>query len=102
VGHLTAVAVISGDRRVDTGKLGGVVGGPLRPGTPEEVAATTGYSIGGVPPFPHRNGVRVLLDRSITEHARVWAAAGASNAVFRIRSFDLARLVGGVVNDFST
>jgi prolyl-tRNA editing enzyme YbaK/EbsC (Cys-tRNA(Pro) deacylase) len=99
---LTTVVVISGDRRVDTGKLGGVVGGPLRAGTPEEVGGTTGYSIGGVPPFPHRNGVRVLLDRSIMEHAQVWAAAGASNAVFRIRSVDLARLVGGVVNDFST
>jgi prolyl-tRNA editing enzyme YbaK/EbsC (Cys-tRNA(Pro) deacylase) len=101
VGSSTAVVIISGDRRVDLDKLGRTVGGPVRAGNPVEVEASTGYRIGGVPPFPHKKGVRVLLDKSIGRHAHVWAAAGAPNAVFRISSGDLTRLVGGDLYDLS-
>ena len=101
VGPSTAVVVLSGDRRVDIDKLGGVAGDSLRVGTPEEVVESTGYRIGGVPPFPHRKGVSVLLDRSLGEHSRVWAAAGAPNAVFRIGTGDLTRLVGGDLKDLA-
>lgn len=97
----TLVVVISGDRRVDMGKLSRLVGGPLRPGTPEEVVERTGFRIGGVPPFPHREGVRVILDRSVVGRPEVWAAAGTPNAVFRIRSGDLASLVGGELSDLA-
>ena len=102
LGTTTAVVVISGDRRVDVVKLSRAVGGPMRVGTAEEVSNLTGYRIGGVPPFPHRKGVVVLLDSSVLEHRMVWAAAGAPNAVFRIKSDELARLVGGEPKDVST
>ena len=46
------------------------------------VKETTGYTIGGVPPFGHANRTRVLADRSLLRHDEVWAAAGTPYAVF--------------------
>ncbi|GAA0269718.1 YbaK/EbsC family protein [Streptomyces polychromogenes] len=46
------------------------------------VRETTGYAIGGVPPFGHRTRTRVLADRGLLEHDVVWAAAGTPHTVF--------------------
>jgi prolyl-tRNA editing enzyme YbaK/EbsC (Cys-tRNA(Pro) deacylase) len=101
LGPSVSVVVLSGGRRVDIGKLGRDVGGAVRAGTPDEVLAATGYRVGGVPPFPHEPGIRVLVDRSIMDFEAVWAAGGASNVVFRIRPGDLLRLVGGGAHDLA-
>jgi prolyl-tRNA editing enzyme YbaK/EbsC (Cys-tRNA(Pro) deacylase) len=93
VGEKTSVVIASGDRRVSVPRLSSVVG-EARIATPEEVRSRTGYPIGGVPPFPHPPGVVVLPDASLTRFHEVWAAAGAPNAVFRIGSEDLIRIVG--------
>lgn len=49
---------------------------------PDVVRDTTGYAIGGVPPFGHRTKTRVLSDRSLLDHDTVWAAAGTPHTVF--------------------
>lgn len=100
-GQITAVVVISGDRRVDLGKLNRVVGARLRIASPEEVAANTGYVIGGVPPFPHRDGVVVLPDVSLARFAHVWTASGAQNAVMRIATDVLIETIARPANDLS-
>lgn len=94
VGKATAVVIISGDKRVDAAKLSKLVGEEMRVAKPDEVRERTGFPIGGVPPFPHAEGVVVLPDSSLTRFERVWGAAGTPNAVFRIASSDLIRLVG--------
>jgi len=94
VGKATAVVVISGDRRVDQAKLSRLAGGEMRPATPGEVRERTGFPIGGVPPFPHLQEVAVFPETSLGRFREVWAAAGAPNAVFRIGTSDLVRLVG--------
>lgn len=101
VGPQTAVVVLAGDKRVNTCKLSSLLGGPVRPGSPMEVAAATGYPVGGVPPFPHRQGIRVLADESLLAHEHVWAAAGTPNAVFRMSSRELVRLMGGRAGELS-
>lgn len=88
-----AVVVVSGDRRVSVPKLSKVIG-EARIATPDEVRDRTGFPIGGVPPFPHGDGVAVLPDVSLTRFRSVWAAAGAPNAVFRMDPADIIRLVG--------
>jgi prolyl-tRNA editing enzyme YbaK/EbsC (Cys-tRNA(Pro) deacylase) len=93
VGGQTAVVVASGDKRVSVPKLSKVISG-ARMARPDEVREKTGYPIGGVPPFPHREGVVVLPDVSLTRFRSVWAAAGAPNAVFRIDPTDIMRLLG--------
>lgn len=95
------VVVISGDKRVDTEKLSERTGEVVSVATPEEVRSLTGYPIGGVPPFPHLGGVRVLCDESLLRFERVWAAGGAPNVVFGISPADLIRNAGGKAVDLS-
>ena len=94
VGEKTAVVIISGDKRVDGARLATVVGAKLRVAKADEVRDRTGFPIGGVPPFPHREGIAVLIDSSLTRFARVWAAAGTPNSVFGIETVDLFSLLG--------
>jgi prolyl-tRNA editing enzyme YbaK/EbsC (Cys-tRNA(Pro) deacylase) len=63
------------------------------------VREATGYAIGGVPPFGHRTRTRVLADRSLLEHAVVWAAAGTPHSVFPIAPEDLVARAGATVVD---
>ena len=101
VGGSAAVAVLSGDRKVDASKLSRLAGEDLRVARPDEVRDRTGFPIGGVPPFPHVEGVRVYPDSSLMRFQQVWAAAGAPNTVFRIGTSDLVRLVGKGPYDIS-
>ncbi|MGW6904989.1 YbaK/EbsC family protein [Streptomyces sp. NPDC054940] len=63
------------------------------------VRETTGYAIGGVPPFGHRTKTRVLADRSLLEHEVVWAAAGNPHAVFPMGPEDLVAHAGATLVD---
>ncbi len=65
----------------------------------EVVRETTGYAIGGVPPFGHRTKTRVLADRSLLEHDVVWAAAGNPHAVFPMEPKDLVAHAGAALVD---
>ena len=93
------VVVISGDKRVDTRRLSELIGVGASVATPEEVRTLTGYPIGGVPPFPHVEGVRIFCDVSLRRFEHVWAAGGAPNVVFRISSRELEEKVGGAAVD---
>jgi len=99
VGEKTAVVIISGDKRVDSAKLVKATGMDLRIAKPDEVRDRTGFPIGGVPPFPHDEGVTVLADSSVTRFGHVWAAAGTPNSVFGIATTDLLRLLRTVPVD---
>ncbi|WP_225838126.1 YbaK/EbsC family protein [Streptomyces sp. NK08204] len=63
------------------------------------VRETTGYAIGGVPPFGHRTRTRVLADRSLLAHDTVWAAAGTPHTVFPIEPEDLLTHAGAALVD---
>ncbi|MGW6709959.1 YbaK/EbsC family protein [Streptomyces sp. NPDC054956] len=63
------------------------------------VRETTGYAIGGVPPFGHRTRTRVLADRSLLAHEEVWAAAGTPHTVFPMAPRELIRHAGAVLAD---
>ncbi|MFF2020788.1 YbaK/EbsC family protein [Streptomyces sp. NPDC058171] len=63
------------------------------------VRETTGYAIGGVPPFGHRTRTRVLADRALLDHDTVWAAAGTPYAVFPLDPGALVKHAGATVVD---
>ncbi|MGV9560616.1 YbaK/EbsC family protein [Streptomyces sp. NPDC003522] len=63
------------------------------------VRETTGYAIGGVPPFGHRTRTRVLADRSLLAHDVVWAAAGTPHTVFPMAPGALVAHAGATVVD---
>ena len=63
------------------------------------VRETTGYAIGGVPPFGHLTRTRVLADRSLLAHDVVWAAAGNPHAVFPMEPKELVEHACATVVD---
>ncbi|MFD0315536.1 YbaK/EbsC family protein [Streptomyces flavalbus] len=63
------------------------------------VRESTGYAIGGVPPFGHRTRTRVLADCSLLAHDVVWAAAGTPYAVFPMEPKELIAHAGGTLVD---
>ena len=97
-GDGAVVVVISGDRRVDAKKVSAQMGVKVGNADADAVKALTGYVIGGVPPFPHDAGVKVLLDRSLTRFERVWAAAGTPNSVMNLAVGQLRGIVGDPVD----
>jgi Cys-tRNA(Pro) deacylase len=96
------VVILSGDKRIDMGKLAKQVCAPnVLVANPEQVKQKTGYVIGGVPPFPHKGDVKLLIDESILKHSSVWAAAGAPNAVMKLYVNDLVRITSAQVADIA-
>ncbi|MFF8973173.1 YbaK/EbsC family protein [Streptomyces sp. NPDC014995] len=63
------------------------------------VRETTGYAIGGVPPFGHRTRTRVLADRGLLAHDVVWAAAGTPYTVFPMAPGELVDRAGATLVD---
>jgi len=59
------------------------------------VREQTGFAIGGVAPVGHTRPVQTLVDRTLADHDRVWAAAGHARTVFPTSYDELVRITGG-------
>ena len=66
----------------------------MRFATPAVGKVRSWVPLGGVPPFPHGEGVLAYPDVSLGRFGQVWAAAGAPNAVFKVGASDLFRHLG--------
>jgi prolyl-tRNA editing enzyme YbaK/EbsC (Cys-tRNA(Pro) deacylase) len=64
------------------------------------VRATTGFAIGGVPPFVHATPSPVLIDADLLGFDIVFAAAGHPNAIFPIDPKALAGATGARIVNF--
>jgi len=92
---VATVVLCSGADRVDEGRLAATLGAAhVRRATADEARASTGYVIGGVPPFAHTTPCPVLVDVRLLGFDEVWAAAGLPDAVFAIAPGELVRLSG--------
>jgi len=100
-GSKPIVVVISGDKKVDLKRLSTAVGEKIELADPEYVRVNTSYEVGGVPPFPHTSDVKVYLDLSVFRWNEVWAAAGAPNAVMKIKVKDLEENINAAIIDVS-
>ena len=74
--------LLSGTNRLDLDKAAAVAGEALSRADPRLVRERTGFAIGGVAPIGHRIELPTFADRSLLTFDRVWAAAGAHDAVF--------------------
>ena len=95
------LALTSGAKRVDTTALGRILGGSVSRADADTVRRATGYAIGGTPPFGHDRSLRTVVDATLMQYERVWAAAGTPETVFEIASADLARCTSGTIADFA-
>ena len=91
---------MDGASRVDVERVRAELGsGKVRRAGADLVRETTGYAIGGVPPFGHRTRTRVLADRALLDHDVVWAAAGTPHTVFPLDPKTLIEHADGTVVD---
>ena len=92
------IALVRGSDRVDIARLASVSGrSRLRRATAKEASSSTGYVIGGIPPFAHRERITVVMDPGLDGYEEVWAAAGTPTTVFAIAPGTLAMMSDALV-----
>jgi len=96
------IALVCGDNRLDESKLARCAGGEEAwREDAETVREATGFPIGGVPPFGHREPLRVFVDRDLLDFDELWASAGTTHHNFAITPDTLVRATGGTVCDLA-
>ena len=99
-GERAILALVAGDQRADPVKIAQCVGATrAQIANAEQVRAQTSYAIGGVPPVAHPAQLDTLVDQSLARFEKIWAAAGAPNALFEIEFQKLLELAQGRVAD---
>lgn len=94
------LVLMDGSSRVDVERVRHELGAEsVKRAAADLVRETTGYAIGGVPPFGHRTRTRVLADRALLDHDVVWAAAGTPHTVFPLDPKTLIAHAGGTLVD---
>ncbi|MGH2685509.1 MAG: aminoacyl-tRNA deacylase [Actinomycetota bacterium] len=98
-GSKNPVAVlIPSDREPDLRRVAVAVPTPtLTELTPDEVADATDYLAEAVPPVGLPAGVRVVMERSLTEQEMLYFAGGETSTLLKIRPDDLVRASGAKV-----
>ena len=87
------VVLVPGDRRADSRKVARAAGcRRAKIVGAEEVQTVTGFAAGAVAPFPLPKVERVLVDRQVLVHDRVWVGAGSPRHMARLAPVDLVRL----------
>jgi Cys-tRNA(Pro) deacylase len=87
------VVLVPGDRRADARKVARAAGSRrAKIVSPDEVRAVTGFAPGAVAPFPLPRVDRVLVDRQVLVHDRIWIGAGSPRHMATLSPADLMRL----------
>ncbi len=95
------LVVTSGDRRVNIRKVGELVGEKLRLAKPDEVLEETGFPVGGLPPFGHKQRIRVIVDPSVRRFKYVYTSGGSEDTLMKIDVEELVRACSAEVLEVS-
>lgn len=90
------LVVANGLARISYKKLAGhldVSRRRLRMARPKQVLAMTGYEVGTVPPFGHKQSLQTLVDEGLTHQEVVYAGGGAIDVLLRIPVSELQRVL---------
>jgi prolyl-tRNA editing enzyme YbaK/EbsC (Cys-tRNA(Pro) deacylase) len=101
---LPVLAIACGTGYVERRAIGahyGVGRKRVKLASPEEVAAISGFEVGAMPPFGHRQPLPTLLDRRVLDLPAVYAGGGDENAMLRLDPRDIARYTGAAVLDLT-
>ncbi|UCC63168.1 MAG: YihY family inner membrane protein [Anaerolineae bacterium] len=91
------LVMANGLGKVDRGKLAArwsMGKKRIKMASAQKVLELTGYPIGAVPPFGHRTPLPALMDPSVLEQPVVYAGGGGIQALVRLTSDELIRVVG--------
>lgn len=89
----SVLVMVPGDQRADSEKIAKAVGCErVKVAGAEDVVRATGFSAGGVAPFPLAQIDLVLMERTLLTHEIVWIGAGTSRHMAAVAPTDLLRL----------
>ncbi|HSM58173.1 MAG TPA: YbaK/EbsC family protein [Candidatus Sulfomarinibacteraceae bacterium] len=94
------LVVANGLSRIAYKKLAdylGVSRRALRMARPAQVKTFTGYTVGTVPPFGHKEALPTLLEEGVTAQTEIYAGGGAINALMRLTVAELQSVIGADV-----
>jgi prolyl-tRNA editing enzyme YbaK/EbsC (Cys-tRNA(Pro) deacylase) len=91
---LAIASGLSSIRRQAIAKFYGVGKGKVKLATPEMVVDISGYEVGSMPPFGHRQPLDTLVDKRVIEIDEAYAGGGAENALLKFPPRDLLRISG--------
>lgn len=81
--------ITSGRHRVDEAKAAELTGEPIAKADASFCKEKTGYVIGGIPPYHHREQIQTYIDHTLFSYDSIWAAAGTPTTVFQTTAEDL-------------
>lgn len=92
----TPVLVIAnGTARIDTRLLANLLGVSkkrVKLAEPAAVLEVTGFDVGGVPPFGHKQQLRTVIDERVLTLPEVYAGGGAHNKVLKVATSEILRV----------
>jgi prolyl-tRNA editing enzyme YbaK/EbsC (Cys-tRNA(Pro) deacylase) len=89
--------MLSGEHQLDLAKAAALAVEPLKRADPRHIREVTGFAIGGVSPIGHLAAIPAFADEALLRFDRVWAAAGAHDAVFAAEPGALIAAAGAIV-----
>jgi prolyl-tRNA editing enzyme YbaK/EbsC (Cys-tRNA(Pro) deacylase) len=96
------LVITAGKQRVPLDVLASEIGiarQSIRLANPQEVAAATGYTVGAVPPFGHKQRLASYMDAALLELEQVYAGGGAADHLLKVSPREILRLSGAQVID---
>ena len=93
------ICLVSGDKTVSINKISELANSNIVKPNADEVKHVTGFSIGGVPPFAHKNTIPTYIDESLSRFKSIYAAAGHPYCVFKITYDKLCKITKGTIED---
>lgn len=85
------LVIASGSNRVNEQKFG------LHKAEANYVKQKTGFVIGGVPPWGHKQKIKTFIDEDLKQYDKIWASSGKTNAVFELNFDQLVKETEGEV-----
>ncbi|MFA5042258.1 MAG: YbaK/EbsC family protein [Candidatus Paceibacterota bacterium] len=94
------LVITSGKNKVSIEKLEKLIGERIEKADADFVYEKTGFSIGGVPPFGHKEKIKhIFLDKDLLNYQEIWCAAGTPFSVFKISSQRLIEIAQAKLAD---
>jgi prolyl-tRNA editing enzyme YbaK/EbsC (Cys-tRNA(Pro) deacylase) len=63
------------------------------------VLEISGYEVGAMPPFGHRQPLNTVIDRRVLDFSDAYAGGGAENVLLHLNPQDILRVTGARVLD---
>ncbi|GAB4457105.1 MAG: YbaK/EbsC family protein [Anaerolineae bacterium] len=98
------LVINNGTARVDRRKVAqrlGVNRKKLKFATPEQALEITGYVVGSMPPFGHRQPLTTFVDPAIAQLEAIFGGGGDIDAMMRLTPAELLRVTNGELLEVS-